>query len=72
MRLSEIDIKHRIAQQISKKCCVNAAYASSEVKISDDGESYQIIDIKLSGCEGEKRNGSKFCQKCADEHHSKQ
>lgn len=59
----------RILNQTRDAFCRNAVLGLKEVKTLFG----KVVDYKLtaSGCQNPKRNGSKFCQSCADKFKNK-
>jgi len=58
------------AKRLKQFACVNAVIVVTPAKVDAKSRSVHPGDIQYDKdhCQNDRRNGSKFCQKCSDEH----
>lgn len=62
-----------VANKMRQVGCANAVIIITPASIDEEKKTVHPGDIQYSKdhCPNDRRNGSKFCQKCSDKHHGK-
>lgn len=55
-KISNVDQLQFLIRRAKQNLCTNAIVEMA------------VSNVKVTGCKNERRNGSKFCQKCSDKH----